>query len=73
VNESYTATDALADWCCWLGVFSARSFFYEYCRCWYSQLIAPWCWRLACSQLETQYVIRDALCSENLFINRTVH
>jgi len=29
VNESYTATDALADRCCWLGVFSARSFFYE--------------------------------------------
>ena len=38
VNESYTATDALADRCWWLGVFSARSFFYEYCRRWYSQL-----------------------------------
>jgi len=49
VNESYTATNALADRCCWLGVFSARSFFYKYCRHWYSQLIAPWCWWLACS------------------------
>jgi len=36
VNESYTATDALADRCRWLAVFSARSFFYEYCRRWYS-------------------------------------
>jgi len=36
VNKSYTATDALADRDCWLGVFSARSFFYEYCRRWYS-------------------------------------
>jgi len=49
VNESYTATDALTDRCCWLGVLSARSFFYEYCQRWYSQLIAPRCWRLACS------------------------
>ena len=24
-------------------------------------------------RLETQYVIRDALCSENLFVNRIVH
>ena len=29
-----------------------ESFFYEYCRRWYSQLIAPRCWRLACSYLE---------------------
>jgi len=49
VNESYTATDALVDRCCWLGVFSARSFFYEYYRRWYSQHIASRCWRLACS------------------------
>jgi len=25
VNESYTATDALADRCCWLGVFSTNT------------------------------------------------
>jgi len=36
VSESYTATDALADWCCWLRVFSARSVFYKYCQRWYS-------------------------------------
>ena len=38
-------------------------------------------WRLSAGRmdrcpdrrLETQYVIRDALCSENLFVNRTVH
>ena len=53
-------------------VFFLR-FSHEYCRRWFSQLIAPRCWRLACSQLETQYVIRDALCSENLFVNRIVH
>jgi len=29
-------------------------------------------WLLACSYLETQYIIRDALCSENLFVNRNV-
>jgi len=44
------------------------SFCYEYCRRWYSQLIAPWCGRLTCSYLETQYVIWGALCSENFFI-----
>jgi hypothetical protein len=38
----------------------------------YSQLVANRCCRLACSLLETPFVTRDVLCSENLFVNRVV-
>jgi hypothetical protein len=38
----------------------------------YSQLVANYCCRLACSLLETPFVTRYVFCSENLFVNRFV-
>jgi hypothetical protein len=38
----------------------------------YSQLVASRCCWLACSLLETLFITRGMLCSENLFVNRFV-
>ena len=72
VNESYTATDALADPCCWLGFFPL-----DHSSTNTADADTPSLLLHDFDSLRVynsrQYVIRDALCSENLFINRTVH